>query len=115
MQSVVDTKLMQDIVNDFRTYSPTPKADPSAKVVPQGAGRVVTAGDAVAHGGSGWVDAPKVDSWKAPGIDLIDGMVAAQDERDRLARIREAAEAAALRKAEAEFLKNKQHKEKGPK
>jgi hypothetical protein len=129
MRSVVDTKLMQDIVSDFRNYSPTPRADPSAKVQVHGAGTVKTADVGPQHRpidasatNSGWVEPPKVDQWKAPGIDYIDQMVSAQDERDRLERIKQAAETAALKKAEAQFLATKaqaepqpKNKEKGPK
>jgi hypothetical protein len=102
MQSAVDTKLMQDIVSDFRNYSPTPKADPTAKVVPQGAGRVVTGDDGAAHrplDKSGWQEPPKVDSWRPPGVEIMDQMMDQQDAIDRAARARELAEAAAVQRA----------------
>ena len=100
LRRVVDDKLMKDIVNDFRNYSPTPRADPSAKVVPVGAGRVIDGSDApVASNGTGWVDAPKVDSWKPPGLEHMDRMMDAQDAIDRAARARELGEAAAVKRA----------------
>ena len=111
---------MKDIVNDFRNYSPTPRADPSAKVVPVGAGRVIDGSDAPeASNGTGWVDAPKVDSWKPPGLEHMDRMMDAQDAIDRLQRVRELGEAKALVQAEAELIKqqaelNKKQKEPKP-
>lgn len=114
MRSVVDTKLMQDIVSDFRNYSPTPRADPSAKVLPVGAGRVIDGSDApvASNGTGGWVEAPKVDSWKPPGLEHMDRMMDAQDAIDRLQRVRELGEARALVQAEAE-LKRQEEAKKG--
>jgi hypothetical protein len=99
-------KTMADILNDNRgpdihsraSAGPAPKAKGQQSEEPQDR--------------SGWRD--PVPLRNPPGIDLIDGMVSAQDERDRLARIREAAEIAALKKAEAEFLKTKAQEEQQP-
>jgi hypothetical protein len=102
LRRVVDTKLMRQIVDDFRNYSPTPRADPSAKVQVQGAGRVVTGDDGAAHrplDKSGWVEPPKVDNWRPPGVDICDQLVDQQDAIDRAERIRQLAEAAAVQQA----------------
>jgi hypothetical protein len=90
MRRVADTRLVQDLVSDFRNYSPTPRADPNAKVIPQGAGRVVTAGEEVQRG-TGWTDPPKVDDWKPPGLEHMDRMMDQADREDRAQRIRELA------------------------
>jgi hypothetical protein len=114
--------VLRDIVADNRGDFPRsgsmiPNQQPS-KVVPVGAGKVVDAGPAA----SGWVKPPQVDQWKAPGIDIIDDMVAQQDRVDRAARIRELsgtehsrrlAEAAA--EAEAKAQEPKAHKDRGDK
>jgi hypothetical protein len=101
----VDTDLVRDIVSDFRNYSPTPRADPNAKVVPVGAGRVIDGSDApvASTGTGGWVEAPKVDQWKPEGLSIMDRMMDAQDAIDRLQRVRELGEAKALVQAEAEI------------
>jgi hypothetical protein len=53
----VDDKLMRDIVNDFRTYSPTPRSEgPAETVTPVGAGRVIDGGDGAKHRSWGWQD-----------------------------------------------------------
>jgi hypothetical protein len=102
----VPDDVVRSLVEDFRTYKISPAQDPSAKVTPVGAGKVVDGGEGVRGGnGSGWVEAPRVDSWRPPGIDAIDAMCDAQDARDRVERIRHLAEAAAVRRAEAELLK----------
>jgi hypothetical protein len=44
-------------------------------------------------GGDGWREPSKVDSWRPPGINVIDALVDAQDMIDRAARIRELGEA----------------------
>ena len=118
----VGDRAVRDIVNDFRSYNPHPTQDPSAKVVPQGAGRVVT-GDVgpqhrpIAEQGSGWTTPPSIDSWRAPGLEHMDHMMDQQDAVDRVARAKELAEAAALRRAEEAFLKTKaepkERKDKG--
>ena len=117
----VGTDQVRDIVNDFRNYSVTPRADPSAKVLPVGAGRVIDGSDApvASNGTGGWVEAPKVDSWKPPGLEHMDRMMDAQDAIDRLQRVRELGEAKALVQAEAELIKqqaelNKKQKEPKP-
>jgi hypothetical protein len=119
----VPTSVVQDLVRDFRNYSPTPRPDPSAKVIPQGAGKVVGGDDGVAHRAyqptedttdrSGWRDAPQLKP--PPGIDLIDQMVAAQDERDLIERAKQMAaakHARSLVEAEQQEAELKQ-KEKG--
>jgi hypothetical protein len=106
--------LVRDIVNDFRSYNPHPAQDPSAKVVPQGAGRVVDGDVGPQHrplDRSGWQEPPKVDAWRPPGVEIMDRMMDQQDAIDRAARIRELAEAAALQRA----LKPAEPKEPEPK
>jgi hypothetical protein len=93
----VDDKLVQDIVNDFRNYSPTMRAaGSSTTVTPVGAGRVVSGDDVVTP--RGWVDPPTVDQWKPPGLEIMDAMVDQQDRIDKAARARELAEAARVEK-----------------
>jgi hypothetical protein len=108
--------IVRDNAGDFPRSGSMIPSKPS-KVVPQGAGKVVDAGPS-----SGWVKPPQVDQWKAPGIDIIDDMVAQQDRVDRAARIRELsgaehsrrlAEAAA--EAEAKAQEPKAHKDRGDK
>jgi hypothetical protein len=98
MRRVADTRLVQDLVNDFRNYSPTPRADPSAKVQVQGAPTVKTGDVGPQHrpidtdattDRSGWQEAPKVDDWKPPGVEIMDQMMDQQDRIDRAQRIRE--------------------------
>ena len=115
MRSVVDTKLMQDIVSDFRNYSPTPKADPSAKVSVHGAGRVVTGDDGPAHrpmDRSGWQEPPKVDSWRPPGVEIMDRMMDQQDAIDRAQRVRELAGASVAQRALAEAAREAEAKDR---
>jgi hypothetical protein len=121
LERAVPTDLVRQIANDFRNYSPTPKADPRAKVVPVGAGRVIDGSDApvASTGTGGWVEPPKVDSWRPPGLEHMDRMMDAQDAIDRLQRVRELGEAKALVQAEAELIKqqaelNKKQKEPKP-
>jgi hypothetical protein len=126
----VGDKLVADIVNDFRSYNPHPAQDPSAKVVPSAAGKVVTGDVGPAHRpieqGTGWTTPPQVDQWKAPGIDYVDALCDEQDRRDRAQRIRELAGAEHARrlaqaakeaeaKAHEEELKDKALKERGGK
>jgi hypothetical protein len=110
----VGDKAVRDIVNDFRNYNPHPAQDPSAKVVPQGAGRVVDGSDApvASTGTGGWVTPPQVDQWKGPpGIEHIDRLVDQADAIDKAERIRQLAEAAALQRA----LKSAEPKVQEPK
>ena len=101
----VPTDLVRQIVGDFRSYNPAPRSlTPPATVQIQGAGRVVSADDApVASTGTGWTEAPKVDAWRPPGVDLCDKLMDAQDAIDKAERIRQLAEASAVRRAEAEI------------
>jgi hypothetical protein len=100
----VPDKAVKDLVSDFRNYSPTPRADPSAKVLPVGAGRVVGGDDTVASTGTGgWVEPPRVDSWRPPGVDICDQLMDQADAIDRAERIRQLAQTAAIQRAEAEI------------
>jgi hypothetical protein len=111
----VPDHLVKQIAADFRSYNPHPAQDPAAKVSVQGAGVVKTGDvgpqhrplDVSATNSGGWVEAKPLDSWRAPGLEHMDRMMDAQDAIDRAARARELAEAAALKRAEAEFLKSK--------
>jgi hypothetical protein len=110
----VPDQLVKQIAQDFRSYNPHPAQDPSAKVSVMGAGRVVTGDDGPAHrpmDTSGWVEPPKVDAWRPPGVDICDQLMDQQDAIDKAQRIRELAEAAALQRA----LKPAEPKEPEPK
>jgi hypothetical protein len=117
LTKAVPTDLVRDIVNDFRSYNPHPAQDPSAKVVPQGAGRVIDGNDApVASHGTGWVDAPKVDDWRPPGLSICDQLMDQADAIDKAERIRQLARAAAVQQAEAAIKQeDKERKDKEPK
>jgi hypothetical protein len=96
----VGDKLVADIVNDFRTYTPGPSAGKASKVTVQGAGTVQTGDDGPAHrpfeqGQGGWVKPPQVDQWKPPGLEAMDAMMDQQDAIDKAARVKELIEAAA--------------------
>jgi hypothetical protein len=95
--SNVDDRAVRDIVNDLRSYDPSPSMGKAAKVTVQGAGVVKDADPGPAYRPyaekGGWVEAPKVDSWRPPGIDTIDAMCSAQDAIDKAERIRVLAEA----------------------
>jgi hypothetical protein len=94
MMRAVDDKTIRAIVKDHCRSAP---AAPPAKVFVQGAGPV--AGPIPSK--NGWVDAPSIKNWKAPGSDIIDRLVDVQDAIDRAARARELAEVArSLAKAE---------------
>jgi len=101
----VGTDQVRDIVNDFRNYSPTPRADPNARVLPVGAGRVIDGNDTpvASTGTGGWVEAPKVDNWRPPGVDLCDRIADHFAALDRAERVRELGEARAMVQAEAEI------------
>jgi hypothetical protein len=103
--NVVDDKLMRSIVNDFRRGPPPPGPMlPPVSVV--GAGTVVTGTDGAAHTPHrGWQEAKSIDNWRPPGIDVMDRMMDQQDALDKAERIRKLAEAAAVKRAEAELLK----------
>jgi hypothetical protein len=106
---VAGDKLVADIVNDFAGYNPAPRSplnQPAQTVSVVGAGRTISGDDKpVASTGTGWADSPEL---KPPaGINLIDEMCAAEDASWRLQRARELAEAAALRRAEEQFLRSK--------
>jgi hypothetical protein len=119
----VNTDLMQDIVNDNR--SPPRPAAPPSNVTVVGSGRVQDfdvgpayrpyvppkEDDTSATDRGGWRDSPQIKDWKPPGLREMDAMMDAQDAHDRVARARELAEAAALKRAEAEFLKSKAQNE----
>jgi hypothetical protein len=61
----------------------------------------------------GWADPTPLP--RPEGIDLIDGLVDAQDRIDRAARVREQAEAVALARAEAALKRETEPKEQKPK
>ena len=117
LAQAVPTSVVKDIVSDFRSYNPHPAQDPSAKVVPQGAGRVIDGNDApvASTGTGGWVDAPKVDNWKPPGLREMDAMMDAADLQDRLERVRQLGEAKAFAEAEAEIKQQEETSKKGKK
>src|SRR6516165_12376481 len=77
LAQAVPTSVVKDIVSDFRSYNPHPAQDPSAKVVPQGAGRVIDGNDTpvASTGTGGWVTPPQVDSWRPPGLREMDAMM----------------------------------------
>jgi hypothetical protein len=97
----VPDRLVKEIAADFRGYNPHPAQDPSAKVVPQGAGRVIDGNDTVTSTGTGWVDAPKVDAWRPPGVEIADRLLDQADAIDRAERIRQLAQTATVQRAEA--------------
>jgi len=110
LTAAVPDRLVKEIAADFRSYNPHPAQDPSAKVSVQGAGVVKTGDVGPQHRpvdpsatNSGWVEAPKVDNWRPPGVDLCDRLVDAQDAIDRAERIRQLAQTAAIKRAEAEI------------
>jgi hypothetical protein len=108
----VDTDQVRAIVADNR-HPIHPAQDPSAKVVPQGAGRVIDGSDApvASNGTGGWVTPPQVDQWKPEGLSIMDRMMDAQDAIDRLERVKQLGEAKALVQAEAELAKQPEPKE----
>jgi hypothetical protein len=117
---VADDKLVRQIAEDFRAYNPSPRSplsSPPQTVSVGGAGRVVGGDVGPQHrpiaeqAGSGWTTPPSIDSWRAPGLEHMDRMMDAQDAIDRAARARELAGAAALKKAEAQFLATKAQNE----
>jgi hypothetical protein len=114
LRRTVPTSLVRQIVDDFRSYDPSPRSlTPPATVQIVGAGRTISGDDKpVASTGTGWADSPELKP--PPGISLIDEMCAQEDASWRLQRAREVAEAAALKRAEAQFLATKaQRKPKG--
>jgi hypothetical protein len=94
----VGDKAVRDIVNDFRNYQVGPSAGPAHKVRLEGVGVVQTGDDGVKHRppntSSGWSEPKSIDSWKPPGLSIMDAMLDQQDAIDRAARARELAEAA---------------------
>jgi hypothetical protein len=126
----VGTDVVRDIVNDNR--SPPRPAAPPSNVSIMGAGRVQDfdvgpayrpyvppkEDDKATTDRSGWREAPKVDDWRPPGVEIMDRMMDQQDAIDRAERIRQLAEASAIRKAEAELARQpepKERKDKGQK
>jgi hypothetical protein len=109
----VDDRLVRDIVNDFRSYDPGPSMGQAAKVIPVDAGKVVTGTDGPAHTPHrGWQESPRVDSWRPPGEAVMNALLDQQDALDKAKRIRKLAEAAAVRRAEAELLKEREEERK---
>jgi hypothetical protein len=114
LTKTVDDKMVRDIVNDLRSYNPSPSMGAASKVTLMGAGRVID-GDDVRRGttgSNGWVTPPQVDSWRPPGEAMMNQLMDQQDALDKAERIRKLAEAAAVRRAEAELLK--EHEEPKP-
>jgi hypothetical protein len=108
LAQAVPTSVVKDIVSDFRSYNPHPAQDPSARVSVQGAGVVKTGDVGPQHrpvdtdattDRSGWREAPKVDAWRAPGIEHVDRLLDQADAIDKAERIRQLAEAAAVQRA----------------
>jgi hypothetical protein len=112
MERACDTQTLRDIVADNRVSVHLP-ADPNAKVTPQGAGRVVDG--ETPQNRSGWADSPRLR--QPDGVNYIDAMCDQADAIDRAERLRQLAQTAAVRKAEAELAaKQPEPKEgKGPK
>jgi hypothetical protein len=120
LEQAVPSDLVKQISEDFRNYNISPRSPlntPAQTVSVVGAGKVVGADDVpVASGGTGWVDSPEIKNWKPPGLELMDRMMDQQDAIDRAERIRQLAEASAIRQAEAEIkAQAEQPKPKGPK
>jgi hypothetical protein len=93
MTKVADDALVKSLVDDFRSYNPSPRSplnSPPATVTPVGAGKVVTPGEVEApQDRSGWRDTPQL---KQPdGVGLVDALVMAQDLQDLEARGRQEA------------------------
>jgi hypothetical protein len=112
----VGDKAVRDIVNDLRSYNPSPSMGAASKVTPVGAGRVIDGDDVKAGttGQHGWVTPPQVDNWKPPGEAAMNQILDAEDAKWRAERIKEMAETAkalqALAAAEAELKRKDQDK-----
>jgi len=85
-----------------------------------GSGKVVTGTEGPQHRpidtnatNSGWVEAKSIDSWRAPGVDICDQLMDQADAIDRAERIRQLAQTAAIRRAEAELAKQPEPKPEG--
>jgi hypothetical protein len=113
----VPDHLVRQIAEDFRKGPPPAGPTlPSVKVM--GAGTVVD-GETAART-RGWVDAPKVDQWRPPGIEHVDALCDEEDRRFRAERIRELAGAEHSRRLveaakEAELKAQAEPKPKEPK
>jgi hypothetical protein len=113
MERACDTATMRAIVNDHRVSVHLP-ADPSAKVSVQGAGRVVDG--ETPQNRSGWADSPRLR--QPDGVNYVDALCDHADAIDRAERLRQLAQTAAVRRAEAELAKQpepKERKDKGHK
>jgi hypothetical protein len=119
MRSVVDTKLMQDIVNDNRSRpSSGGSMLPTVKVV--GAGTVKTGDVGPSHrpyqepaqeaDRSGWRDAAPLG--QPPGIRHIDAMLDAEDRQWRAERIKELAGASVAQRALAQAAAEAERKDR---
>ena len=99
MARAVDDKLMRDLVNDFRNYSPVPRPEgPAATVRVTSAGAVASGDDGAKHRGSGWTEPPSIDSWRAPGLEIMNRLVDEQDAIDKAKRALELGQAAHINK-----------------
>jgi hypothetical protein len=121
----VGDRAVRDIVNDARRgdiharASAIPGKPPTSTVRPLDAGPVKDGSDApVASTGTGWAESPQVNDWKPPGLSIMDRMMDQADALDRAERIRALAQSAAIKRAEAEIIKQQEElskKQKGPK
>jgi hypothetical protein len=93
----VPDHLVKQIAEDFRK-GPPPAGPTLPPVRVMGAPTVKTGDVGPQHrpidtdattDRSGWQEAPKVDAWKPPGVEIMDEMMDQQDRIDRAARIRE--------------------------
>ena len=117
----VPTDLVKQISEDFRSYNPAPRSlTPPATVTVVGSGKVVTGTEGPQHRpidtnatNSGWVEAKSIDSWRAPGVDICDQLMDQADAIERAERIRQLAQTAAIRRAEAELAKQPEPKPEG--
>jgi hypothetical protein len=117
----VNTDLVRAIVEDNRSRPSSGGSMIPNKVTVVGAGKVSTpdygpkyrAYQPAPENRSGWREAPKVDDWKPPGLEIMDRLVDHQDLIDRAARIKELAEAAKHLKAMAEAEDELKAQEKG--
>jgi hypothetical protein len=72
-----DNSIIRDIVADSRRSPPSQPSSAMADVHDQASRQYPT------HSKGGWVDAPSIDNWRAPGINIIDRMMDQQDRIDR--------------------------------
>jgi hypothetical protein len=125
LERAVPTDLVRQLAEDFRSYNPAPRSlTPPATVTVVGSGKVVTGDVGPQHrpidteattDRSGWREAPKIDNWRAPGLEHMDRMMDAQDAIDRVQRVRELGEAATVQRALKQSVEPKEQEPKAPK